>query len=230
MPVMINRHSARMLSMEDLLPRLDALGCILNGAKPVAIHTIVSGYPEKGRMVGWIDRDKRFYIGHLGDSHRIKEGYDFFTQYVYTADPATFPKDDLSMHFGHSHMIEKGMDSNRENQFIYWIEFDDESRLTYYKEPKNLTCDGIFSAKMHTFRDLNLEFFKDKSLISSDKIIVFLEGGQMHTARLIDNDVLEIDKPDQTHYRIYVGDVKAWMPVPKYIFESLDNIDQHAKR
>lgn len=225
MPVMINRHSARMLSMEDLLPRLDALGCILNGAKPIAIHNVATGYPEIGRMVGWVDKDKRFYIGHLGERQRIKEGYDFFAQYVYSADPSTFHKDDMSMHFGHSHMIEKGMESNRENQFLYWIEFDDESRLTYYKEPQNLTCEGTFSVRLRTFQELNLEYFSNKPLISSDKIIVFLDNGQMHTARLIDNDVVEIDRPDQTNYRIYVSAVKAWMPVPQNVFELIGNIN-----
>ncbi|MCW6598810.1 hypothetical protein [Yersinia ruckeri] len=228
MPVMINRHSARMLSMEDLLPRLDALGCILNGAKPIAIHNVVSGYPEIGRMVGWVDKDKRFYVGHLGERQKLKSNspVSFFVQYVYSADPSTFPENDMTMHYGHSHMIEKA----EEKQFLHWIEFDDESRLTYYKEPKNLTCEGIFSARLHTFHDLNMKFFSNKPLISSDKLIVFLGEGQMHTARLIDNDILEIDKPDQTHYRIYVGDVKAWMPIPQGVFNLIDNIDQHARR
>ncbi|TPG59984.1 hypothetical protein [Ewingella americana] len=199
MTVMINRHSARMLGTEGILDRLDPLNIILNGALPKSIKVIArDGWPEIGRMVGWIDLDKKFYVGHLLPAEVI---HGTTIQHVQVQP---YVDEDINSHFSSRVMVRKA----NEDQFLYWIEFEGEEHLTYYKENKRFSNIG------------EMVSFLRRSSVQPPAFnyeVIWLDNeGEYHLGKLISDDQIELKSYSRTEDVLRsISGFPFWISAPK---------------
>lgn len=226
MPVMINRHSARMLNSAELQFRLDPMGWILNGAIPKSIKTIQrDGYPPVGEMVAWIDLEFRLTIGHLGEVEPNKAHPEFSHQFVYSKDPKDFEEDSYD-HFAHKHMIKKADG----DQFRFWINFENPEKLRYYRESKILTSEGIYNLRFRPVSSLPKTYgeWSYRFMSSADIVLTLITlDNKIVSAKVTKDGLFKVaDFEAGTFSLLGVDDIKAWAMLGFPLNDFAENMDK----